>query len=359
MEKKLTTGPGLMIAIPTLGRPVNLDWALAFKALNPPINYNIVFSIVHGQEVGIARNELARQAIEKNTKYLFFLGDDVIVPPHTLRQLIFRMENDPTVGVVGGVYCSKTEIPYPLIFKGNGQGAYWDWKIGEYFECTGIGMDCTLIRTSLLSELGKEQFKTVDKDDYLDGINNAESWTEDLYFCNRVLKETNYKVMVDTSVMCQHFDIYSNKVYTLPNSLPYRQRSVSGRSKCLMLGPKVELNEDYEIIYCTETDDPSYDYRVAFNNLPFDMGQFDWVIVTKHIEHMPDKELKEWLRVAKDKVSFNTPDFFNRDVLAKVYNGTVNGSFIEITKEIPKEWNNSSTSRQQPLQVIILPEVGV
>ena len=45
MKKLLTTGPGILIAIPTLGRPVNLDWALAFKALNPPINYNINFSI--------------------------------------------------------------------------------------------------------------------------------------------------------------------------------------------------------------------------------------------------------------------------------------------------------------------------
>lgn len=335
MKKLLTTGPGMLIAIPTLGRPVTLEWALSFKALNPPINYNINFSIIHGREVGEARQAFAKQAIEKDCKYLFFLGDDVIVPPHALRQLIFRMENDPMVGVVGGVYCSKTEISSPLIFKGNGQGAYWDWKIGEYFECTGIGMDCTLIRTDVFRQLNNDFFVTVDKDQYLDGINNAESWTEDLYFCKRVLENTDYKVMVDTSVMCEHVDVYSGKKYFLPKgSLPYRQKLITKTKKCLILGPPIDLvDESYDIVRCTDSNDPTADYRLEFDNLPFAEKQFDWVIVTKHIDRMPDKALLEWKRVAKSKISFNVPEFINKDSVAKTYNGTVNGSFVEVLLE--------------------------
>lgn len=342
MKKLLSTGPGILIGIPTLGRPINLDWAFAFKALNPPINYNINFSIVHGKDVAVAREEMAKQAIEKDCKYIFFLGDDVIVPPHTLGQLIFRMENDPTVGVVGGVYCSKTPIPYPLIFKGNGQGAYWDWKIGEYFDCTGIGMDCTLIRVAMLSGISAPRFKTVDSNQYLDGINNAESWTEDLYFCKKVLEETDYKVMVDTSVICEHFDIYSGKSYNVPKgSLPYRQKLTTKDKKCLMLGPSIDLNdESYDVVRCTENGDTTADYRVAFDNLPFDTEQFDWVIVTEPILKMPDVALKEWRRVVKTKVSFNTPNFLNREEVAKIYNGKVDGTFIEIEKNVTTD--NSS-----------------
>jgi hypothetical protein len=342
MKKLLTTGPGILIGIPTLGRPINLDWALAFKALNPPINYNINFSIVHGHGVAEARETMAMQAMEKDCKYLFFLGDDVVVPPHTLGQLIFRMENDPTVGVVGGVYCSKTPISYPLIFKGNGQGAYWDWKIGEYFECTGIGMDCTLIRVSMLSSISAPRFKTVDTNQYLDGINNAESWTEDLYFCKKVLEETDFKVMVDTSVMCEHFDIYSGKSYSLPKgSLPYRQKVTHKDKKCLMLGPEVPLaDESYEVIRCTENGDLSADYRVAFDNLPFDAEQFDWVLVTEPIDRMPHVALREWKRVAKSKISFNAPSFFDREIVAKSLGGKVDGTFIEIEKNGPT--NDSS-----------------
>lgn len=332
MKKLLTTGPGILIAIPTLGRPVNLDWALAFKALNPPINYNINFSIIKGAEVGAARSAFAKQAIERDTKYLFFLGDDVIVPPHTIRQLIFRMENDHNLGVVGGVYCSKTETPYPLIFKGNGQGAYWDWKIGEYFECTGMGMDCTLIRTDLLRKISDPLFKTCDSDEYLDGINNAESWTEDLYFCKKVLEETNYKVMVDTSIICEHFDVYSGKSYGLPKgSLPYRQKVVKKDKKCLVLGPLIELvDESYDVVQCSDNGDLNADYRCSFDNLPFDAGQFDWVIVTKPFAIMPDIAMKEWKRVSKNRISFNVDEIFNKEMVAKVFNGKVDGTFVEV-----------------------------
>lgn len=331
MRKILVNGPGLLIGIPTLGRPVILDWALAFKALNPPINYSVNFSIVKGQGVADARNAFAQQAIEKDCKYLFFLGDDVIVPPHTLGQLIFRMENDSSLGVVGGVYCSKTDIPYPLIFKGNGQGAYWDWKIGEFFECTGMGMDCTLIRAEVFSVLSKPWFKTVDENQYLDAINKAESWTEDLYFCKKVLEETDYKIKIDTSVMCEHFDVYSGRIYTLPkNSLPYRQKVTTKDKKCLMLGPLIDLNdESYDIVRCDDQD-PSVDYRCALDNLPFEEKQFDWVIITKHQVDIGLKGIAEWQRVCKGKISINIHPLLKIDEMAKLFNAKSDGTFIEM-----------------------------
>lgn len=328
-----------MIGIPTLGRPVNLDWALAFKALNPPINYNVNFSIIKGQEIGAAREEFVRQAIIAEAKYLFMLGDDVIIPPHTLRQLIFRMENDENVGVVGGVYCSKTEVPAPLIFKGNGQGSYWDWKIGEYFDCTGMGMDCTLLRVSMLKCLTAPRFKTVDEDSYIDGINKAEAWTEDLYFCRKVLEETSFRIKIDTSIICDHFDVYTGKVYNLPkNSLPFRQKITAKDKKCLILGPRIDLvDESYDVITCT--DNGSYstmppDFRVAYDNLPFDDKQFDWVIFTEARETMKFP-VKEWQRVAKNKISINIHPWLNSVMVAEYYKGTVDGSFVEINVGSP------------------------
>lgn len=333
MKKLLTNGPGILIAIPTLGRPITLDWALAFKALNPPINYNVNFSIIHGRAVADARNAFALQAIEKDCKYLFFLGDDVVVPPHALRQLIFRMENDPTLGVVGGVYCSKTEVPYPLIFKGNGQGAYWDWKMGEYFDVTGMGMDCTLIRTEILKNISSPLFKTVDGDEYLDGINNAESWTEDLFFCKKVLEETGYDVKIDTSVMCEHFDVYSGRVYTLPKgSLPFRQKVVHKDKKVLILGPSIDLvDESYEIIRCSDNGDPLADYRCSFDNLPFDAESFDWIIVTA-VRETTKYPMEEWKRVTKSKISFVIHPWFDAVLISQHYGGKIDGNYVEVEK---------------------------
>jgi hypothetical protein len=284
------SGPGIVVGIPTLGRPVNLKWAMALKSMTPPINYNCVFQITEGKAIDVARNEMAKYAIEAGAKYLFFLGDDVVCPGYTLRQLIFRMEQDPEVGVVGGVYCAKCDPPAPLVFRGNGVGSYWDWKIGEYFEVTGLGMDCTLIRTACLADLADPFFKTIETDQFLDGINNAESWTEDLYFFNK-LAETPWKVMCDSFVMCEHFDIYTGRTYTLPvDSLPMRRKVARKEKKLLLLGKvdydKVE-SEKYDIT--TAGPEDGFDYRVSYDSLPFDAGQFDLVL---HDGNADEKEIE-------------------------------------------------------------------
>jgi intein/homing endonuclease len=44
-------------------------------------------------------------------------------------------------------------------------------------------MDCILIRTDVFKKLSEPWFETVDEDQYLDAVPNAEQWTEDLFFC--------------------------------------------------------------------------------------------------------------------------------------------------------------------------------
>jgi len=196
--KTVESQVGLFWGVPTLGRPVPIQWGFSYAALRPPINYSVRTGVIWGKKVADARNELAKQAIESNCKYLFFLGDDVTGPGHGLKQLIYRMEHDDKLGVVGGIYCSKTEPPSPLVFRGNGAGCFWDWKLGEYFEVTGIGMDFTLIRVEVLKELEPPWFETVARDGYLEGVSDCETWTEDLWFCNRVLENTDYLVYADS-----------------------------------------------------------------------------------------------------------------------------------------------------------------
>lgn len=281
MKKLLSTGPGIVIGIPTLGRPVPLDWALAFKAMNPPINFNVNFSIVRGKDVAEARNLIAKSAIESNSKYLFFLGDDVVCPPHTLKQLLYRMDQDSTIGVVGGVYCSKCDPSSPLVFRGNGQGSYWDWKVGEFFEVTGLGMDATLIRVSLFNELSEPWFKTVDEDQYLDGANKAEQWTEDLYFLNKVSSETTSRIFCDGSVICDHCDVYANRFYKLPvDSLPMRKLAIAqGRKKQLVVNAPERLGASEEFVHIYFGEDEHNDYRGTLSYLPFEAKTFDSILL--------------------------------------------------------------------------------
>lgn len=329
---KHNVGPTLMIGIPTLGRPVPLQWALNFKSMNPPINFNCDFNIVMGREIGYARNALAQAARQRNCKYLFFLGDDVVAPPHTLRQLIYRMENHQNVDVVGGVYCAKADPPAPLVFVENGAGSYWDWKIGEFFPCTGLGMDCTLIRVSLFEKISEPWFKTVDTDSFIDGLPKAEAWTEDLFFLKKAA-EAGAGIFCDASVICEHHDVYGGKVWKLPaDSLPMRQKGVTKNKRCLILGPAIPLNDtSYDIVRCTQEFDNDADYRLSFDNLPFESEQFDFTIISQHVLDF-ERYLSEWRRVTKcgAKLAINMHPALYATYFLERLGGVRNGDFLEL-----------------------------
>ena len=310
LHENVSSNTGVVIGIPTLGRLVNLNYVMMFKALTPPINFNTVFHIIEGKPVADAREEMCEHAINIGARYLFFLGDDMIVPPHTLRQLVMRMENNKDLAVVGGIYCSKSDPPAPLVFRGNGQGSYWEWKIGEFFEVTGLGMDCTLIRLDILKNLSKPWFKTLDTDQFKDGINNAEQWTEDIYFCKKVIEETNSKVYADATVICEHWNFNERKYYTLPkDSMPMQRISINGLKKAIDIGcGPIDRSQEppftgYHLTRADIRENCNPDYRCDVRELPFADKSFDRVFSSHVLEHFNRSEwesvLSEWIRLIK------------------------------------------------------------
>lgn len=303
---RIPSNLGLLIGIPTLGRLQPLQWGLAFKSLNCPINYNANTMVIYGHPVDEARNVIAEEAIKQNAKYLFFLGDDVVVPAHALKSLIFHLEQHPEIGVVGGVYCSKCIPSAPLVFKELGTGSYWDWRVGEFFEVAGLGMDCTLIRTELFKKVSKPWFKTIDSDKFLDGVNHADSWTEDLYFLKKVAEETDYKVYCDGSVICDHHD--GNTAYKLPiDSIPMGRMPVEKKKKALDIGcgeiNRSEQFPEHQLVRVDLRPECNPDYRCDVRSLPFGNEEYDLVFTSHVLEHIKREEtesvLAEWLRVLK------------------------------------------------------------
>ncbi len=297
---------GLVFGIPTLNRPTSPEWGLAIKALNPPINFNSIMATVPGMAVADARNHIVREALKHNAKYIFFVGDDTIPPAHTLRQLIFRMENDPKIGVVGGVYFTKSDPPAPLVFKENGAGSYWDWKVGEFFEVSGLGMDCTLLRTEIFQKLPEPWFKTVDEDSFLSGVNHAEMWTEDLYFLDKLKKFTDWKIYVDAGIIAGHYDWQSGRTFTIPpNSLPMRRMEFNGEKRIIDIGCGPQYRPFEEGIAVRYDIDERWnpDYRGDVRQLPFDDNSFDIVFSSHVLEHLGRHEtipvLKEWIRILR------------------------------------------------------------
>jgi hypothetical protein len=196
-----------------------------------------------------------------------------------------------------------------------------------------MGLDCTLIRVSMLVEMGKDWFKTVKDDSYLDGLNSAESWTEDLYFYNRVLTETKYKIYCDASIIAEHWDVATRTAYKLPpDSLPMRQKVITKDKKALIIGKPVEIAEkdQFDVVYFNQTE--TADYRGA-GLVPFDSNNFDWVIVT---EPGLSLDIVEPLRVCKSggKVTAMYSILANTEYIANILHGTIiNGTSVEVIKQ--------------------------
>lgn len=305
----------LMVAVPLTGRPLVPYFTWAYANLHPPMNHNCIFATNFDQRhvpipggVAELRNYYVEQAIANGCKYLFFLDEDVTAPPHALRQLIFQMEHHPEAWAIGGVVCHKATPTAPMIFRGNGNGPYWDWKLGEFFEVSGIGMGCTLLRVEPFKTLEKPWFKTVDNmEAFWDGIPKAEVWTEDLYWCDKAIKAGG-KVYADTSILCDHWDMSTGLPTTLaPDSCPLRRATTAskGQKKIIDLGcgeSPYETDEG-DVLKVDVRDEVKPDYRADLRKLPFANAEFDIAYSSHVLEHFPradtGKVLDEWIRILK------------------------------------------------------------
>jgi hypothetical protein len=212
---------GILLGIPFTRHPVP-EWAMSIVTQSYPIGTNLTIFTTKYLEVGEARNQIADKAVELDTRYVWFVDDDTAPPNFAARKLIYELEkNGPPFDkamVCGGIYCTKEDPPYPIVFKEEGQGAYWDWKVGDVFECNGIGTGCMMIRTELFKKLPKPWFKTVDIEP-TDAKQFKHQMTDDLYFCRNV-REAGYKILAHGGVIPIHWDEKTETPFMLPTGCP-------------------------------------------------------------------------------------------------------------------------------------------
>lgn len=297
-----------LFAVPLTGRPIPPDVMFAYHQMASPMNTNHYHLQLRGLEVGEARNIFAEHALQNECKYIFFWDEDVACPPQTIPELIYKMQHHPEAAAIGGVYCLKREPAEPLLFRGNGNGPYWDWRAGEFFEVSGIGMGCTLVRTEVFKDLKKPWFKTeFNYTKMMDGIAGAESWTEDLWFCQRVSDTGKWKIYADTSILCTHYDMtYPCKGYSLPaDSKPVQHMAATGKMKILDLGSGKTpyAPKEGKPLRVDPEEKVNPDYRCDLRKLPFGNKEFD-IVFSPALENFEaaDTEdiLSEWCRVLKD-----------------------------------------------------------
>lgn len=142
-------------------------------------------------------------------KYVLTIEEDNLPPPNGLLKLYEGMKD---YDVVGGLYWSKSEDGFPMIFgdpnKKEFDVAPQTPKINTLQQANGLGMGFNLFKLDMFRKIEKPWFKTIQKSDEL----GEQQMTQDLYFYKKA-KENNYKVACDTRVLVGHYDFKKDKVY--------------------------------------------------------------------------------------------------------------------------------------------------
>lgn len=177
----------------------------------PPGTAALQRSIVTGNFVPAQRELIMRDALDGGFDYLFFVDDDIVLPPDGLVRLIETAESDPATGVVGGLYYSR-DSARPI--------AVADWDSHDTstghvpaFTSTstgvvaGIGFGCALLRIAAARALTAPYFPA---HVYIEtGARVARLCDEDYLYCERI-RHAGHNVRLDARVRCGHYDRGSN-----------------------------------------------------------------------------------------------------------------------------------------------------
>lgn len=236
MNQKHDKFKGVAVVIPNDGRRTSIEWSMALALLAYPVGMNHTFIVGHASKEmkdaaaheGKAstrdkqREMIAEKVDQMGAEYMMCLDDDTIPPPSAITDLFYVMMQHPKAAIVGGIYCTKEQIPQPLVWKEIGGGPYWDWTVGDVFPCAGLGTGCMLIRMSVLKNIPKPWFlDTSDSDvsrvDDFNGVPirvHGSSGTDDLWFCQKVL-DAGYEIWAHGGIIPVHEDQDGN-YYMLP-----------------------------------------------------------------------------------------------------------------------------------------------
>lgn len=171
------------------------------------------FCNIFGEKVDVARNYLIEQALESGAKYLFFIGEDTVVPYDAFKILHKTAEENPN-SIVTGVYYIKLSDAMIMVREGN-----WinipNVDPGQVIEAWQTGMDCMLIPIELLRKM-KEQDPEIPFCCIGNQIGDIPFIGEDNFFVHRVHK-MGIKLLVNTDVQCLHMDIATGNYTAHPN----------------------------------------------------------------------------------------------------------------------------------------------
>jgi GT2 family glycosyltransferase len=234
----------VLIGTPTIGN-IRMEWALARFGQVIPMNWSSVQIAEYlmstyapmNYTVPDAQNLIVKQALEGDFEWLILIEDDTCPKSDVFLRFNTYMR-ERKVPIVSGLYYCKADPSEPLVFRGRGNGVFWNWKAGDLVWADGVPTGCLLIHTSILKALAdisptyqikgqtvKRVFQVPESVEFSQelGVVKTLSGTSDLDFCTRVMEEKifekagwgayqkmKYPFLVDTNIFCTHIDQHGN-----------------------------------------------------------------------------------------------------------------------------------------------------
>jgi len=224
---------------------VRIEWVQSRYGQIIPVNWSQVeFSqTLSGYyplryQVADAQNLIVKFALERDFEWLLLWEHDVIAPANSLMKLNKYMQGE-RVPIVSGLYYTRSRPSEPLVFRGRGNGAFSNFKIGDQVWCDGVPTGFLLIHCGILRSMWAEapEYRVADKitrrifdtprfswvsDDGPEYYNSQ--GTSDLEWCTQIMKEGHFEkagwgeyqdkewpFLVDTSITCTHINMDGSK----------------------------------------------------------------------------------------------------------------------------------------------------
>lgn len=185
----------VLIAIPTGENGRRADFWDYFNLMEKPFECMLSFS--HGQSPAKNRNLMIEQALENDCTHVFFIDDDMALPPDLLVKLL---KHD--VDIVSGFYLMRNYPHAGLIFDyADPISGKCHWQNLEnnqtgLLEVVGTGFGCCLINTHVLLAMQRPWVRLGELD--------PEGWCDDLGFFKRAREMNKFKIYVDLDCPVGH-----------------------------------------------------------------------------------------------------------------------------------------------------------
>ena len=222
--------PMLAIGVPIRNVGPAEFWITLNQAI-PPLNVKIAYIIQKGMLAAAARNEIIRTCLAKSIRYVIFLDDDVLIPDVALYRLWVTLQLHPEAAAITGIYPSKIEPPEPMLYSAMGNGAFWDWSLGDLVPIHSAGAGCMIVDLEYVQKLTPPWFQdTVVTEKETDGVASKASIGHDRYFLARLTSEAGGVVYADTGLLLAHMEPATGKLFLLAQAAPCFQRPVKGEA---------------------------------------------------------------------------------------------------------------------------------